>query len=80
MILDHFIPKVVNSKKLKGKAKGMVITQSIATAIRYHQAIGRLLAERGNPFKAVIAFSGTKEVDDVSIKPMKGRELMYIRA
>ena len=65
VILDHFIPKVVNSKKLKGKAKGMVITQNIETAIRYYQAIGRLLSEHGNPFKAVIAFSGTKEVDGI---------------
>ena len=65
VILDHFIPKVVNSKKLKGKAKGMVITQNIEMAIRYHQAIGRLLAERGHPFKAIVAFSGTKEVDGI---------------
>ena len=43
----------------------MVITQNIETAIRYHQAIGKLLAEQGNPFKVVIAFSGTKEVDGI---------------
>jgi type I restriction enzyme R subunit len=65
IILDHFIPQVVNGKKLKGKAKGMVITQNIETAIRYYQAITRLLAEKGNPFKAVVAFSGDKEVDGI---------------
>jgi type I restriction enzyme R subunit len=65
IILDHFIPQVVNSKKLKGKAKGMVITQNIETAIRYYQAITRLLNARGKPFKALIAFSGTKEVDGI---------------
>jgi type I restriction enzyme R subunit len=65
IILDHFIPQVVNSKKLKGKAKGMVITQNIETAIRYYQAISRLLNERGKPFKALIAFSGVKEVDGI---------------
>jgi type I restriction enzyme R subunit len=65
IILDHFIPQVVNSKKLKGKAKGMVITQNIETAIRYYQAITRLLNERGKPFKALIAFSGAKEVDGI---------------
>ncbi|WP_333873512.1 type I restriction endonuclease subunit R [Methylobacter sp.] len=65
IILDHFIPQVVNSKKLKGKAKGMVITQNIETAIRYYQAITRLMDERGKPFKALIAFSGDKEVDGV---------------
>lgn len=62
---QHFIPQVVNSKKLKGKAKGMVITQNIETAIRYYQAITRLLSERGQPFKALIAFSGSKEVDGI---------------
>jgi type I restriction enzyme R subunit len=65
IILDHFIPHVVNQKKLKGKAKGMVITQNIETAIRYYKAITRLLDKKGNPFKAVIAFSGNKEVDGI---------------
>jgi len=65
IILDHFIPQVVNSKKLKGKAKGMVITQNIETALRYYKAITRLLNERGKPFKALIAFSGAKEVDGI---------------
>ena len=32
IILDHFIPQVVNAKKLRGKAKGMVITQNIEAA------------------------------------------------
>jgi type I restriction enzyme R subunit len=65
IILDHFIPQVVNSKKLKSKAKGMVVTQNIETAIRYYQAISRLLNARGKPFKALIAFSGSKEVDGI---------------
>jgi type I restriction enzyme R subunit len=63
IMLDHFTERVVNSKKLKGKAKGMVVTQNIEVAIRYYKAISRQLELRGNPFKAVIAFSGTKEVD-----------------
>lgn len=65
IMLEHFIPHVVNSKKLKGKAKGMVVTQNIDTAIRYYKAITRQLEQQGNPFKAVIAFSGTKEVDGI---------------
>ena len=65
VILDHFIQQVFKRKKLKGKAKGMVVTQNIETAIRYFQALKRLLAERGNPFKIVIAFSGSKVVDGV---------------
>jgi type I restriction enzyme R subunit len=63
VMLDHFIPQVVNSKKLKGKAKGMVITSSIVAAIRYYNAITALLNKNGNPFKVAIAFSGSKEID-----------------
>lgn len=65
IMLEHFIPQVVNAKKLKGKAKGMVVTQNIETAIRYHKAITRLLEAKGHPFKALVAFSGTKEVDGI---------------
>ena len=65
IMLEHFIPHVVNTKKLRGKAKGMVVTQNIVTAIRYYKAIKRVLADQGNPFKVAIAFSGTKEVDGI---------------
>lgn len=65
IMLDHFTSSVVNTKKLKGKAKAMVVTQSIESAIRYYQALQQLLIGRGNPFKIVIAFSGTKEVDGI---------------
>ncbi len=65
IMLDHFIGQIVNSKRLRGKAKGMVITQSIESAIRYYQAINRILVDRGYPFHALIAFSGKKEVDGI---------------
>lgn len=65
IMLDHFIPQVVNAKKLCGKGKGMVVTQNIEAAIRYYKAINRVLDEQGNPFKVAIAFSGTKEVDGI---------------
>ena len=65
IILDHFIEKIVKTKKLKGKAKGMVVTANIETAIVYFQAINKKLEELGSPFKAVIAFSGKKEVNGI---------------
>ncbi|MFS1421969.1 type I restriction endonuclease subunit R [Shewanella sp. 10N.286.48.B5] len=65
IMLEHFIPQVVNTKKLRGKGKGMVVTQNIVTAIRYYKAMKRVLEEQGNPFKIAIAFSGTKEVDGI---------------
>lgn len=65
VILDHFINKIVNTKKLKGKAKAMVVTQDIQTAILYHFAIAAKLKELDNPYKTIIAFSGKKEVKGI---------------
>ena len=65
IMMEHFISKVYNTKKLKGKAKGMVVTQNIVSAIRYYLAIQRLLKDKGYPFKIAIAFSGKKKVDGV---------------
>ena len=65
IVLDHFIPKIVNQKKLKGKAKAMMVTQSIESAIRYYKALQNSLNKKGNPFKIAIAFSGTKTVDGI---------------
>ncbi len=65
IMLEHFISKVYNTKKLKGKAKAMVITQNIESAIRYYLAIKQILKDKGNPFKLAIAFSGKKTVDGI---------------
>jgi type I restriction enzyme R subunit len=65
VMLDHFIQHVVNTKKLKGKAKGMIVTQNIESAIRYYKAIDQLLEQAGYPFKAIVAFSGEKKVDGI---------------
>jgi type I restriction enzyme R subunit len=65
VMLEHFISKVVNTKKLKGKAKGIVATQSIESAINYYQAFKDLLAQRGNPFRIAIAFSGKKKIKGI---------------
>ena len=43
----------------------MMVTQSIQSAIRYYKALKNSLAEKGNPFKILIAFSGTKTVDGI---------------
>lgn len=65
IMLDHFTNSVVNTKKLKGKAKGMVVTRSIESAIRYYFALKELLAQRGNPFRIAVAFSGKKRVNGI---------------
>ena len=65
IMLDHFIGSVQKKKKLKAKAKAMVVTQNIESAIKYYQALNKLLQERGQRFKIVIAFSGTKTIKGV---------------
>ncbi|WP_421889771.1 type I restriction endonuclease subunit R [Marinoscillum sp.] len=65
IMMEHFISRVINTKKLKGQAKGMVITQSIESAIRYYKAIQQILDSKGHPFKVAIAFSGKKMVDGI---------------
>ena len=65
IMIEHFISNVVKTKKLKNKAKGMVVTSNIETAILYHQAIVKKLEKLGNPFKAIIAFSGKKEIKGI---------------
>tara|TARA_R110002020_G_scaffold404266_2_gene614333 strand:- start:568 stop:3618 length:3051 start_codon:yes stop_codon:yes gene_type:complete len=65
LMMEHFITKVVNTKKLKGKAKALVVTQSIESAIRYYQAINTYLENKGNPFQIIVAFSGKKTVDGI---------------
>lgn len=63
IMMEHFISKVYSTKKLKGKAKAMVVTQNIESAIRYYLAISKILEDKGNPFKIAIAFSGKKTID-----------------
>jgi type I restriction enzyme R subunit len=65
IMLDHFVTKLVNTKKLKGKAKAIVATQSIESAIYYYFALKTLLKEKGNPFRIAIAFSGMKKINGI---------------
>jgi len=65
IMLSHFMEQVVAPKKLKGKAKAMVVTRNIVTAIRYFFALREALQKNGAPFRAIIAFSGKKTVDGI---------------
>ncbi len=60
IIVDHFCAKVF--KKIGGKARAMVVTSSIERAIDFYKCISKLLEERGNKFKAIVAFTD-KEID-----------------
>jgi type I restriction enzyme, R subunit len=65
IMVDHFVSSVWQAKKLKGKAKAMVVTRNIECAIRYYFAIRTALKEANAPFKALVAFSGEKMVDGI---------------
>ncbi len=64
IMLSHFMEQVVGAKKLKGRAKGMVVTRNIETAIRYFFAIRDGLKAAAS-CKAIVAFSGKKTVDGI---------------
>lgn len=65
IMLDHFMENVWQAKKLKGKAKAMIVTRNIESAIRYFMVIRKTLQAHNAPFKAVVAFTGKKIVDGV---------------
>jgi type I restriction enzyme R subunit len=66
IMIEHFLENVIKNKKLRGQARGMIMTQNIESAIRYYQAVAKILEEKGNPFKAIIAFSGEKTIDGIA--------------
>lgn len=61
MMLDHFHADI--RKLINGQAKAMVVCKSIKNAILYYQAFNEYLKEINSPYKAIVAFSGTKEID-----------------
>lgn len=61
IIVEHFHTQVIDKGKIGGEARAMVVTSSILRAIQFYYEIKRLLEERKSPYKAIVAFSGTKE-------------------
>lgn len=60
IIVEHFHTQVIDKGKMGGEARAMVVTSSILRAIEFYYEISRLLNERKSPYKAIIAFSGSK--------------------
>lgn len=58
--VEHFAAQVQG--EVGGRAKAMIVTRSRLHAVRYKLAVDKYLAERGYPFKALVAFS-SKVVD-----------------
>jgi type I restriction enzyme, R subunit len=59
IMVEHFAAKVQG--EIGGRAKAMIVSRSRLHAVRYKLAVDKYLAERGLPFKALVAFSGTVE-------------------
>jgi type I restriction enzyme R subunit len=59
IMIDHFHSDVRHL--IGGRAKAMVVTKSIHAAIQYQHAFDEYLKEIKSPFKAIVAFSGTKK-------------------
>ena len=55
-MVDHFVGKTQD--EIDGRAKAMIVTRSRLHAVRYKLAVDKYLAELGNPYKALVAFSG----------------------
>src|SRR5690606_9847369 len=55
IMVDHFHEQVLAQVKIGGKARAMVVTDSIARAIQYYYAFKTYLAERKSPYEAIVA-------------------------
>ena len=60
IMLEHFASEVQD--KIGGRAKAMIVTRSRLHAVRYKLSVDAYLAEKGYPWKCLVAFSG--KVDD----------------
>ncbi|MDQ3480610.1 MAG: hypothetical protein M3423_04675 [Actinomycetota bacterium] len=56
IMLGHFTERVAG--RISGHAKAMIVTRSRLHAVRYRQAVDRWLETHGEPFRALVAFSG----------------------
>ncbi len=55
--VEHFAATVQG--EIGGRAKAMIVTRSRLHAVRYKRAVDAYVSERGFPFRALVAFSGT---------------------
>jgi type I restriction enzyme R subunit len=57
IMAEHFAARTQHA--IGGRAKAMIVTRSRLHAVRYKLALDAYLRERGHPWKALVAFSGT---------------------
>ena len=67
IIVDHFNDSVFVPRKMGGQARAMVVVDGVDRAIRYYNAVRELVDQRGLMFKPLVAFSGSRKVDDQEV-------------
>lgn len=70
LMIEHFMESVIKRKKINGLAKAMLVTSSRKNAVKYKKAFDKYLSDTGNPFKAIVAFSG--DIDGQSETALNG--------
>ena len=71
IILDHFNESVWLPNKMDGQARAMLVTDGVDRAISYYHAIQNLLAQRGYPYRALVAFSGSRDFNGQEVSEAK---------
>ena len=71
IILDHFNESVWLPNKMDGQARAMLVTDGVDRAINYYHAIRNLIAQRGYPYRALVAFSGSRDFNGQEVSEAK---------
>lgn len=61
IMVEHFLTQ--GCRQIAGQARAMVVCASIQRAIDYYHAIEAELKRQNSHFRAIVAFSGEKEID-----------------
>jgi type I restriction enzyme R subunit len=66
-MVDHFQEQVIAQNKIGGQARAMVVCNGIERTIQYFHAFQDYLTENRSPYRALVAFSGDYEYNDVAV-------------
>ena len=67
IIVDHFHEAVFRPRKIDGQARAMVVTDGVDRTMDYHHASSAYIKENGYPYRSIIAFSGERQHQGVTV-------------
>ena len=67
VMLEHFDRQVYRRRLIGGDARAMVVTDGVNRALEYFKAFNALIAQRGHPYKPIVAFSGARSFDGAQV-------------